>query len=226
MRIADTALLYVLLALGLNIVVGYAGLLDLGYGAFYAVGAYIFGLLASPHLTDTFPAIAAMFPDGLHLPLLVVIPLSALVADVVQSVLPQARVKKLRIAHTTDPGSADMLVADPTRIRQILFNLIGNALKFTEAGGISVHVRTQPIGSGQQRVTIAVRDTGIGMDAETQGRLFQPFAQADSSTTRRFGGSGLGLSIVRDVAFLHGGELLLDNRAEGGLCATLRLPRR
>ena len=79
-RIADTALLYVLLALGLNIVVGYAGLLDLGYVAFYAVGAYIFGLLASPHLTDTFPAIAAMFPQGLHLPLLVVIPLSALVA--------------------------------------------------------------------------------------------------------------------------------------------------
>ena len=79
-RIADTALLYVLLALGLNIVVGYAGLPDLGYVAFYAVGAYIFGLLASPHLTDTFPAIAAMFPDGLHLPLLVVIPLSALVA--------------------------------------------------------------------------------------------------------------------------------------------------
>jgi branched-chain amino acid transport system permease protein len=79
-RIADVALLYVLLALGLNIVVGYAGLLDLGYVAFYAVGAYIFGLLASPHLTETFPAIAAMFPDGLHLPLLVVIPLSAVVA--------------------------------------------------------------------------------------------------------------------------------------------------
>jgi len=79
-RIADVALLYVLLALGLNIVVGYAGLLDLGYVAFYAVGAYIFGLLASPHLTDTFPAIAALFPQGLHLPLLVVIPLAAVVA--------------------------------------------------------------------------------------------------------------------------------------------------
>ena len=67
-RIIDIALLYVLLALGLNIVVGYAGLLDLGYVAFYAVGAYMFGLLASPHLTDTFPAIAAMFPNGLHTP--------------------------------------------------------------------------------------------------------------------------------------------------------------
>ena len=67
-RIIDIALLYVLLALGLNIVVGFAGLLDLGYVAFYAVGAYMFGLLASPQLTDTFPAIAAMFPNGLHTP--------------------------------------------------------------------------------------------------------------------------------------------------------------
>ncbi|CAN5212451.1 branched-chain amino acid ABC transporter permease [soil metagenome] len=79
-RIIDIALLYVLLALGLNIVVGYAGLLDLGYVAFYAVGAYMFALLASPHLTDSFPAIAAMFPNGLHFPWYVVLPLGALVA--------------------------------------------------------------------------------------------------------------------------------------------------
>ena len=79
-RIVDVALLYVLLALGLNIVVGYAGLLDLGYVAFFAVGAYMFGLLASPHLTDTFPAIAAMFPNGLHTPWWVIIPLGALLA--------------------------------------------------------------------------------------------------------------------------------------------------
>ena len=79
-RIIDIALLYVLLALGLNIVVGFAGLLDLGYVAFYAVGAYMFGLLASSQLTDTFPAIAAMFPNGLHTPWWVVIPLGALLA--------------------------------------------------------------------------------------------------------------------------------------------------
>jgi branched-chain amino acid transport system permease protein len=79
-RIIDIALLYVLLALGLNIVVGFAGLLDLGYVAFYAVGAYMFGLLASPQLTDTFPAIAAMFPNGLHTPWWVVIPLGAVLA--------------------------------------------------------------------------------------------------------------------------------------------------
>ncbi|MDP2770384.1 MAG: ABC transporter ATP-binding protein, partial [Giesbergeria sp.] len=79
-RIADLALLYVLLALGLNIVVGYAGLLDLGYVAFYAVGAYLFALLASPHLADNFAFIAAMFPEGLHISLWLAIPLAALLA--------------------------------------------------------------------------------------------------------------------------------------------------
>ena len=79
-RIADMALLYIMLALGLNIVVGYAGLLDLGYVAFFAIGAYMYGLLASPHLTDTFPAIAAMFPEGMHMPLWVVVPAAAALA--------------------------------------------------------------------------------------------------------------------------------------------------
>jgi branched-chain amino acid transport system permease protein len=81
-RIADMALLFVLLSIGLNIVVGYAGLLDLGYVAFFAIGAYTYGLLASPHLTDTFPAIAAMFPEGLHTPLWAVIPIAAVVAGI------------------------------------------------------------------------------------------------------------------------------------------------
>ncbi len=79
-RIADTALLYVLLAIGLNIVVGYAGLLDLGYVAFFAVGAYLYGLMASPHLTQTFPWFAAMFPNGLHTSIWLVIPLAGAIA--------------------------------------------------------------------------------------------------------------------------------------------------
>ncbi|RZI81819.1 MAG: ABC transporter ATP-binding protein [Rubrivivax sp.] len=79
-RILDVSLIYILLALGLNIVVGYAGLLDLGYVAFYAVGAYLFALLASPHLSANLPAVAAMFPNGLHLPVWAVIPLGAGVA--------------------------------------------------------------------------------------------------------------------------------------------------
>ena len=81
-RIADMALLYVLLALGLNIVVGYAGLLDLGYVAFFAIGAYMFGLLSSPHLFETFPALAASFTQGLHTPLWIVIPAAAALAAI------------------------------------------------------------------------------------------------------------------------------------------------
>jgi branched-chain amino acid transport system permease protein len=94
-RIADTALLYVLLALGLNIVVGYAGLLDLGYVAFFAIGAYMYGLLASPHLTENFEWIAAYFPEGLHLPLWVCIPAGAVLAGVV-GILLGAPTLKLR----------------------------------------------------------------------------------------------------------------------------------
>ena len=94
-RIADIALLYVMLALGLNIVVGYAGLLDLGYVAFFAVGAYMYALLASPHLTSTFPVLAAMFPTGFHTSLWLVIPLALALAGVV-GVLLGAPTLKLR----------------------------------------------------------------------------------------------------------------------------------
>ena len=94
-RIADMALLYVMLALGLNIVVGYAGLLDLGYVAFFAVGAYLYGLLSSPHLIETFPAIADMFPAGMHMPLLLIVPAAALLAGIA-GVLLGAPTLKLR----------------------------------------------------------------------------------------------------------------------------------
>ncbi|HMO48455.1 MAG TPA: ABC transporter ATP-binding protein [Rubrivivax sp.] len=94
-RIMALALLYVMLALGLNLIVGYAGLLDLGYVAFYAVGAYMYALLASPHLFETFPAIKAMFPNGLHTPIWVVVPLAAALAAVA-GVLLGTPVLKLR----------------------------------------------------------------------------------------------------------------------------------
>jgi branched-chain amino acid transport system permease protein len=81
-RIADTALLYILLAIGLNIVVGYAGLLDLGFVAFFAIGAYLYGLMASPHLSENFPWFAQMFPDGLHTSIWLIIPLAAVVAGI------------------------------------------------------------------------------------------------------------------------------------------------
>lgn len=94
-RIADIALLYVLLALGLNIVVGYAGLLDLGFVAFFAIGAYMYGLMASPHLSETFPWFAQMFPNGLHASIWLVVPLGALIAGVL-GILLGAPTLKLR----------------------------------------------------------------------------------------------------------------------------------
>ena len=86
-RIADVALLYILLAVGLNIVVGYAGLLDLGYVAFFAVGAYMYGLLSSPHLTSTFANLAAAFPDGMHQPIWIIVPVAALLAGLAGALL-------------------------------------------------------------------------------------------------------------------------------------------
>jgi PAS domain S-box-containing protein len=137
--------------------------------------------------------------------------LSGLIDGIMSTFKSQAHAKGLTLAGGIEPGSNDVLIGDPTRVRQILFNLVGNALKFTEAGGVTVRASTAPLGGGRTRVTLAVEDTGIGIDEEHRVRLFQPFAQADSSTTRRFGGTGLGLSIVRRLAELMGGEIAVES---------------
>jgi GAF domain-containing protein/CheY-like chemotaxis protein/HPt (histidine-containing phosphotransfer) domain-containing protein len=149
--------------------------------------------------------------------------LSGLVAGAVDTLRPQANAKGLEIAAEIEPGSNDALIGDPTRIRQILFNLLSNAVKFTDRGEVVVRAGTAPLGSGQTRVTLVVEDTGIGLDAEQQARLFQPFSQADSSTTRRYGGTGLGLSIVRRLALLMGGDVAIDSAAGEGSTFTVTL---
>jgi CheY-like chemotaxis protein/HPt (histidine-containing phosphotransfer) domain-containing protein/anti-sigma regulatory factor (Ser/Thr protein kinase) len=127
------------------------------------------------------------------------------------------------IAAEIEPGSHDALVGDPTRIRQILFNLLSNAVKFTERGEVVVRAGTAPLGQRRTQVTLAVEDTGIGLDAEQRARLFQPFSQADSSTTRRYGGTGLGLSIVRRLAQLMSGDVAIDSAAGEGSTFTVTL---
>ncbi len=149
--------------------------------------------------------------------------LSGLIDSSVSTFHPQAHNKGLTLEAEIDAGSDDALVGDPTRLRQILFNLVSNALKFTERGGVKVHVGTEPIGKGNTRVTLSVSDTGIGLDAEQRARLFQPFAQADSSTTRRFGGTGLGLSIVRRLAQLLGGDVRVESTPGSGSTFTVTL---
>ena len=149
--------------------------------------------------------------------------LSGLIDGVMSTFQAQAAGKGLILSGSVDPGSDDTLIGDPTRVRQILFNLLGNALKFTERGGITVRGSTAPLGGGRTRVTLTVEDTGIGIDEETRKRLFQPFAQADSSTTRKFGGTGLGLSITRRLAQLMDGDITADSTPGRGSIFTVRL---
>ena len=149
--------------------------------------------------------------------------LSGLIDGVAGTFRQQAIMKGLVLEVQIDAGSDDALVGDPTRVRQVLFNLLGNALKFTERGRITLHGGTAPLGDGLTEVTISVSDTGIGLSEEQRARLFQPFAQADSSTTRRFGGTGLGLSIVRRLAQLMKGDITVESRQGVGSTFAVRL---
>ena len=121
----------------------------------------------------------------------------------------------------------ESLVGDPLRLRQVITNLVGNAIKFTESGDVTVRLRIAARAEESVRVRIEVRDSGIGFSPEFKKRLFQPFAQADGSTTRKYGGTGLGLAIVQELVNLMGGTL--DAKGEDGCGATfwveIDLPR-
>ena len=149
--------------------------------------------------------------------------LAALVESVIESFRPQAERKNLSLVVAIAPNVTEVLVGDPTRVRQILFNLLSNALKFTERGGVMIRARTEARDSGRIQLILSVSDTGLGMNAEQQARLFRPFSQADSSTTRRYGGTGLGLSIVRRLAELMGGSVAIESAPGRGSTFTVRL---
>ena len=136
----------------------------------------------------------------------------------------KAACKQLELVFNVDPQLPLQLVGDPLRIGQILINYANNAVKFTEQGEVEVIVRGEPRGGRELELYLAVRDTGIGLDAEQQGRLFESFQQADNSTTRRYGGSGLGLAICRRLAEAMGGEVGVDSRVGVGSLFWCRLP--
>jgi PAS domain S-box-containing protein len=142
--------------------------------------------------------------------------LSDLVEGVAELMAPRAEEKRNRIGVFIDPTIPDELIGDPTRLRQILLNLVGNAVKFTDNGRINIEVRTDRSADGGSRFMFRVSDTGIGISEENKRKLFQPFEQGDSSTMRRFGGTGLGLSICRALVDMLGGEIGADSRKGRG----------
>jgi signal transduction histidine kinase/ActR/RegA family two-component response regulator len=147
----------------------------------------------------------------------------ALLEDVHALLLPQAHEKQLEFAVETPAGLPPWLVGDSRRIRQILLNLVGNALKFTIEGSVRL-IASADMDDTQGTLCITVQDSGIGMREDAVQRLFTEFTQADSTTTRRFGGTGLGLAISQRLAGLMGGAIAVESAVGIGTSFTLTLP--
>ena len=145
--------------------------------------------------------------------------LEEMVDEVISLLSKNADRRKLSLSYTVGPGVPKTIKADPIRLRQVLTNLVSNAIKFTEPGGIiKVEINSRGLDGDREEVVFAVRDTGIGMDRETVARLFRPFSQADASTTRKHGGSGLGLAISKRLIELMGGEIgVSSERGKGSV---------
>jgi CheY-like chemotaxis protein len=130
-------------------------------------------------------------------------------------VAPRAASKQLDLVYLFEGDVPVALDGDVTRLRQILLNLLANAVKFTERGEVVLTVSARPASNGRHEVAFAVRDTGIGLSADGMKRLFQRFSQADSSTTRKYGGTGLGLAISKRLAELMGGSMSAESEGPG-----------
>ena len=151
-----------------------------------------------------------------------------LVEDALSMFAQQAESRGLELAaQFTPPDGAMGLQGDPLRLRQIVSNLISNAIKFTEEGEVVVRVALQETPGQEMGVRVCVEDTGIGIPPEAQARIFEHFSQADGSTTRKFGGTGLGLAICRRLIELMGGQIRVESTAGKGsrFCIDLQLPR-
>ncbi len=147
------------------------------------------------------------------------------VEDVLRLVDHQAREQRVTLRHTI-PGDLPPVVADPARLRQILLNLVANAVKFSAEGSVEVRLGSLRKGGDRFRVRLEVADTGIGISDADQRRLFEPFTQADSSSSRRYGGTGLGLAIARQLLGLMDGEIGVSSRLGEGSVFWIELPLR
>ena len=136
--------------------------------------------------------------------------------DTMQTLASRANDKGLELALHIAPGVPDSLIGDSFRLRQILDNLVGNAIKFTDRGEVTVHVLPQETSDTAATLRFAVTDTGIGIEADAREKIFTAFSQADTSTTRRFGGTGLGLAITSQLAALMGGRIEVQSEPGQG----------
>jgi two-component system, sensor histidine kinase and response regulator len=136
--------------------------------------------------------------------------------DVARLLATQAHAKELELTTDIDPSIPPLVLGDPGRVRQVLINLVGNAIKFTAHGEVAVRAHVIERSSQAIRLRISVRDTGPGIAVDRRDRLFKPFSQVDASTTRRFGGTGLGLSIASRLAALMGGEMGVESEVGVG----------
>lgn len=150
--------------------------------------------------------------------------LSAILETVVRVLRPNAADKSLVLTAHCAAAVPDKVMSDPTRLRQILFNLVGNAIKFTPSGEVNVTIAAAPPSDGRTELAITVRDTGIGIPQTMLPRLFTRFQQADNSISRTYGGTGLGLAITRELATLMGGSIDVDSVEGEGSTFVVRLP--
>jgi adenylate cyclase len=149
------------------------------------------------------------------------VPIAPVVEEVAATSRPLAEQNsnRLVIGCNADIGT---IRADPLRLRQVLLNLLSNACKFTKQREVALRVRK--VADGRNWIDFAVSDTGIGMTAEQQAKLFEEFSQADSLNARRYGGTGLGLAITRKLARMMGGDVAVTNEPGKGSVFTVRLP--
>jgi signal transduction histidine kinase/CheY-like chemotaxis protein/HPt (histidine-containing phosphotransfer) domain-containing protein len=150
--------------------------------------------------------------------------LAATVDGVGELLAPRADEKMLDLVVDLDPQLADRRIGDPTRLRQVLLNLGGNAVKFTHDGAVTLAVMPGPADADGDWLRFEIRDTGIGLTPEQTQRLFRPFEQADSSTARKYGGTGLGLSICHRLCEMMGGRIGVDSRIGEGSVFWFELP--
>ncbi len=148
------------------------------------------------------------------------------VAETLRTVAARAHAKGLELAFSVEPDVPDALLGDAPRLAQILLNLVGNAVKFTEHGEVVVQVALDDADAAGEALHLSVRDTGIGIPADKLAAVFEPFTQADASTTRRFGGTGLGLPIVSRLVAIMGGRVWVTSVAGQGSTFHVVVPAR